>query len=63
MHSSVSDHLGFFHVLAIVNSATVNTGCMYLFKLLFSLGICPGVGLLDRVVIYLVFKEPPHCSL
>ena len=26
VHSSVSGHLGFFHVLAIVNSASVNIG-------------------------------------
>ena len=31
MNCSVDGHLGCFHVLAIVKSATTNTGCMYLF--------------------------------
>ena len=31
--------------------------CMHLFKLWFSLDICPGVGLLDHMVaLFLVFK-------
>ena len=46
------------HILAIVNSAAVNIGCMYLFKLEFSPSICPGVGLLDHMVVLLsVLKE------
>ena len=37
---------------------------MTLFELWFSQGICPVVGLLGRMVIlFLVFKEPPYCSL
>ena len=46
-------YLGCFHVLPVVNGAAMNLGCMYLFQLEFSsfLDICPGVGLLDHVVI------------
>ena len=45
-----------FHGLVIVNSASMNTGCMYVFKLQFCLDICPGVGLLDHMaILFLVF--------
>ena len=33
IHSSVDKHLGWFYVLAIVNSAALNTFYMYLFRL------------------------------
>ena len=56
IHSSVHGLLGCFHVLAVVNKAAINTECMYLLELWFSLGVCPGVGLLGHmVVLFLVF--------
>ena len=58
IHSSIDRHLGWFHVLAIVNSASVNIGCIYVFEQVFSLSICLGVGLVNHVVIlFSVFKE------
>ena len=54
IHSSVDGYLGCFHVLAIVNSAAMNTGVF--FELFIYLGVCPGVGLLGHmVVLFLVF--------
>ena len=38
IHSSVDEHLGCFHVLAIENSAAINNGIHVSFSILVSLG-------------------------
>ena len=56
IQSSADGHLGCFCVLAIVNNAAVNIEVHVSFQIMFSLNICPRVGLLDHmVVLYLVF--------
>ena len=45
IHSSVDGHLGYFHVLAIVNSATVNSGIHVSFSGLVSSGHMPRSGI------------------
>ena len=56
IHSFVDGHLGYLHVLAIVNSTTMNTGVHVSFQLelLPFLDICPEVGLLDHMVTLLL---------
>ena len=41
IHSSVDEHLGCFHVLAIVNSAALNEGIHLSFSILVSTGYMP----------------------
>ena len=41
IHSSVDGHQGCFHVLAIVNSATMNNGIDVIFSVLVSSGYMP----------------------
>ena len=57
MHSSVVGHLGCFHILAVVNSASMDIGVHVFFKLWLSQGIHPVVELRGyMVVLFLVFK-------
>ena len=57
IHSSLDGHLGYFHVLAAVNSAAMNSGIHVSFSILVSSGICLGVGLLGNMMVFsLVFK-------
>ena len=44
IHSSVDGHLGYFHVPAIVNSATMNIGVHVSFSVLVSSGYMPSSG-------------------
>ena len=41
IHSSIGGHLGCFHVLAIVNSAAVNTGVQVSFRIIVFSGYMP----------------------
>ena len=45
IHSSVDGHLGCFHVLALVNSAAVNSGIHVSFSILVSSGYIPRSGI------------------
>ena len=45
IHSSVDGHLGCFHILAIVNSAAVNTGVHVSFRITFFSGYMPSSGI------------------
>ena len=45
IHSSVNGHLGCFHVLAIVNSAAMNSGVHVSFSILVSSGYMPLSGI------------------
>ena len=44
-HSSVDGHLGFFYILAIVNSAAINNGIHVSFLILVSSGYMPRIGI------------------
>ena len=45
LHASVNGHLYSFHVLAIVNSAAVNTGVCVSFQIMFLSGYTPRSGI------------------
>ena len=49
-YSSVDVLSDCVHDLAVVNSAAMNIGCMYLFELESFLDICSGIGLLHHMI-------------
>ena len=52
-HPFVTGRLGCFHILPVVNNATVNIGVLVSFQIR---DICPGVEVLSHmVVLFLVF--------
>ena len=56
IHSSVDGHLGSFHVLAIVNSAAMNTGMLVSFWISFFSGYMPKDRIGDHMItLFLVF--------
>ena len=58
IHSSVDGNLGCFHVLAIVNSASVNNGIHVSFSFLVSSGYMPRRGIAGSYSgLFLVFKR------
>ena len=45
IHSSVGEHLGYFHVLTVVKSAAVNTGVHVSFQIMLFSGYVPRSGI------------------
>ena len=63
IHLSAIEHLGYFHLLAIVNSASVKIGiCMSLSILVSSVYMPSSRTAGHMAVMFPVFKESPHCS-
>ena len=51
IHSSADGHLGCFHVLAMINSAVMNSGVHVSLSILVSSVCMPAVGLLGRMAV------------
>ena len=60
--SSVDRHLGYFHVLAIVDGAAVNNGIRVSFSILVSSGCIPMSGIAGSYGGFILsfFKESPY---
>ena len=62
IHSSVSGHLGYFHVLAMVDKAALNIGMSVSFELMF---FFPRIYMQKQIIWQLYFQffeEYPYCS-
>ena len=62
IHASVKAHLGCFCVLAIVNSAIINTGMHIAFQIMVFSRYMPRSELLNQMVVLRLFKETPYYS-
>ena len=64
IHSSFNGYLDCFRVLAIVNSAAVNTGVHVSFQIMFFSGYMPRSQTAGSYgsPIFRFFMEPPYCS-
>ena len=62
---AVNGHLGCFHVLAIVNSAAMNTGIHVPFSIMIFSGYMPSSGIVESygnfIPSFFFFKESPYC--